>query len=242
MEDIQPPQGEQSEEHDSRYIFFKDKMFKLVVNLGDGLCLFHSVSSFLRDLVQQETSSIPNIWVQFLSLNDSNRFRDSQAAWYLTRFLCTLSEADFDVLITYYRFNDDENTKQLPVEYSSIFENLRDNVLVNTEQDLKENIFKWVNCLIFEMINTTNTMDGSWPGDIHALVLSKVLKIRIVIVSNDCSGFKENWFDTDQAFFISKFHNFQTPCQVQHPKVKKHATCIEYIQNILPTHVNGKMP
>ncbi len=43
MEDLKPPQGEQSEEHDSRYILFKDKMFKLVDNLGDGLCLFYSV-------------------------------------------------------------------------------------------------------------------------------------------------------------------------------------------------------
>jgi len=59
-EDLQPPQGEQSEEHDSRYILVKDKMFKLVDNYGDGWCLFYSVSSFLGDLVQQETSSPPD--------------------------------------------------------------------------------------------------------------------------------------------------------------------------------------
>jgi hypothetical protein len=50
-EDLQLPQGEQSEEHDSRYILFKDKMFELVDNLGDDLCFFYSVSSFLGDLV-----------------------------------------------------------------------------------------------------------------------------------------------------------------------------------------------
>ena len=55
-------------------------------------------------------------------------------------------------------------------------------------------------CFIFEMINATNTKDGSWPGDIHALVLSKMLKIRIVIVSNYWMGFEQGWFDTDHAF------------------------------------------
>jgi hypothetical protein len=79
-EDLQPLQEEQSEEHDSRYILFKDKMFELVDNHGNGLCLFYSVSSFLGDLVQQETSSIPNAWAPFFGLNDFNRFCDSKAS------------------------------------------------------------------------------------------------------------------------------------------------------------------
>jgi hypothetical protein len=64
-EKLQPPQEEHSEEHDSRYILYDDKMFELVDNLGDGLCLFYSVSSFLRDLLPQEISSTPNAWVPF---------------------------------------------------------------------------------------------------------------------------------------------------------------------------------
>ncbi len=59
-EDLKPPQGEQSEEHGLRYILFKDKMFELVDNLGNSLCLFYSVSFFLGDLIQQETSSPPD--------------------------------------------------------------------------------------------------------------------------------------------------------------------------------------
>ena len=59
MEDLQPPPEEQSEEHDSRYIFYADKMFKLVDDDGNGLCLFYSVSSFLGDLLPQEKSSTP---------------------------------------------------------------------------------------------------------------------------------------------------------------------------------------
>jgi hypothetical protein len=52
------------------------------------------------------------------------------------------------------------------------------------EQTQKEDIVKWVTWFIFEMINATNTKDGQWPDEIHALVLSKMLKIRIAIVSN----------------------------------------------------------
>jgi hypothetical protein len=147
-EDLQPPKGEQSEEHDSRYILFKDKMFELVDNLGDDLCLFYSVSSFLGDLVQQETSSSPDAWAPFFGLNDFNRFRDSKADWFLTQFLCTLSKADFNVIFNYYGFNHDKNLRHLAAKYTSIVENLRDNVLVNTEEGDKEAIVKWVNCFI----------------------------------------------------------------------------------------------
>ncbi len=73
-EDLQPPQEEHSEEHDSRCILYNDKMFKLVDNLGNGLCLFYSVSSFLRDLLPQEKPSTLNVWVPFIGLNDSTTF------------------------------------------------------------------------------------------------------------------------------------------------------------------------
>jgi hypothetical protein len=121
----------------------------------------------------------------------------------LTQFLCTLSEAYFDVLIQYFGFSDDKKPKKIPTKYTLIVENLRNNALVNTEQTQKEDIVKWVTCFIFEMINATNTKDGSWPGDIHALVLSKMLKIRIVIVSNYWMGLEEGWFDTDCDFFYT---------------------------------------
>ncbi len=34
-----------------------------------------------------------------------------------------------------------------------------------------------MNKLIFDMIIATKTMDGSWPGEAHALVLSKMLRV-----------------------------------------------------------------
>ncbi len=76
---------------------------------------------------------------------------------------------------------------------------------MNTGEDDKEAIVEWATPFVYEMINPTNTTDGSWPGDIHALVLSKMLKIRIVIVSNYWMGFEEGWFDSDQAFLMPPF-------------------------------------
>ncbi len=111
MEDLQPPPEEQSEEHDSRYILFKDKMFQLVDNLGDGLCLFYSVTSFLGDLLPQETSSTPDAWAPVINLNSTTRFCESKAALSLTQFLYRLSEADFYVLINYFGFLDDKKPK-----------------------------------------------------------------------------------------------------------------------------------
>ncbi len=43
------------------------------------------------------------------------------------------------------------------------------------------------------MINATKTTDGSWPGEVHALVLSKMLKVRIVIVQNNYDGFARSF-------------------------------------------------
>jgi hypothetical protein len=209
--------------NDSRYILYDEKMFKLVDNMCNGLCLFYSASFFLRDILSQEKSSTPNVWVPFIGLNNSTRFHESKAALSLTQFLCTLSKADFDMLIEYFGFSDDKKPKQLPTKYTSIVENLRNSFLVKIEQTHKENIVKWVTRFIFEMINATNTKEGSQPGEIHALVLSKMFKIRIVIVSNYWMGL-EGWFDTDCAFFDTS--GLSDTITSTASKDEKHVTCI----------------
>jgi hypothetical protein len=95
-------------------------MFQLVDNLGNGLCLFYSVSSFLGDLLPQEKSSTPNAWGTFINLNNSTKFCESKATLSLTQFLCTLSKADFDVLNEYFGFSDDPKPKQLPTKYTFV--------------------------------------------------------------------------------------------------------------------------
>ncbi len=50
------------------------------------------------------------------------------------------------------------------------------------------------------MINATTTEDGSWPGEVHALVLSKILRVRIDIIQNNCYGLARS-FDSDNWIF-----------------------------------------
>ncbi len=97
---------------------------------------------------------------------------------------------------------------------------------MNVEEEAKEAIVEWVTCFIFKMINATNTTDGSWPGDIHALVLSKMLKIRIGIVGNYWMGLEEGWFDTDCAFFDHVISELSDTMSSPEPKDQKRVTCI----------------
>jgi len=57
-----------------------------------------------------------------------------------------------------------------------------------------------MNKFIFDMINATTITDGPWPGVVHALVLSKMLIVRIVIVQNNYDGLAHS-FDSDNWFF-----------------------------------------
>jgi len=183
------------------------------------------VSSFVKALHPQETSSTLKEWVPFINLNNSTRFCGSKAAVFLTQFLCTLSEADFNVLSLYSdEYSDDREPIKLPPEFALFVQNLRNNVLEKTEQTKKDNIVKWVNCFIFEMINATNNKDGSWPGESHALVLSKMLKIRIVFIDNSWTGL-QNRFDSDNGFIED------TPAlsdTISRPAPKDQKTCYLY--------------
>jgi hypothetical protein len=130
--------------------------------------------------------------------------------------------------INYFGFSDDKKPKRLPNGYTLVVENLRNNVPLNMKQSQKKAIVEWVTRFLFEMINATNTKDGSWPGDIHALVLSKMLKIRIVIANNFWMGLK-GWFDTDCAFFDDITSGLSDTMLSPAPKDQK--TCYLYQVN-----------
>jgi hypothetical protein len=186
---------------------YNEKLFKLVDNVGDGLCLFYSVSSFLKELHSQENSTFPVEWLPYINMTDSKTFSGSKIIQDLAEFLCTIGEADLDVLKECYGeyYSDDENDieddiekedKVLPLKYASFVDRVR----LKTEDSKNKGIVKWMNNFIFKMIKATKTKDGSWPGEAHALVLSKMLRVRIVIVQNNYNGFK-GWFDSDNWIF-----------------------------------------
>ncbi len=128
-------------------------------------------------------------------MTNSKIFSDSNVIQDLAQFFCTICEVDFDALVVYY--GDIKKTdKELPLEYAWFVERVR----LKTEESKNKGIIKWMNNFIFEMINATKTKDSSWPGEDHALVLSKILRVRIVIVQNNYDGLM-GWFDSDNWFF-----------------------------------------
>jgi hypothetical protein len=51
----------------------------------------------------------------------------------------------------------------------------------------------------------------------------------------------DGWFDTDCAFLMTSLQDFQTPYQVQHPKIKKMLLVSSKFIFFLPTLVIGQM-
>jgi hypothetical protein len=140
-------------------------------------------------------------------MTNSKTFSGSKIIQVLADFLCTIGEADLDAIKECYGeyYSDDENDieddiekedKVLPLKYASFIDRVR----LKTEESKNKGIVKWMNNLIFKMINATKTKDGSWPGEAHAIVLSKMLRVRIVIAQNNYNGLK-GWFDSDDWFF-----------------------------------------
>jgi hypothetical protein len=84
--------------------------------------------------------------------------------------------------------------QKLPLEYALF---VGERVRLKTKNRQNKFIVKWMNYFIFDMINTTKTEDGSWPGEIHALVLSKMLGVSIDIVQNNYDGLVGS-FDSDK--------------------------------------------
>ncbi len=73
-EELQPPQEKQEEndeETDSILVSFDGKLFKLVNNSEDGLCLLYSVSSFFKELHSPEKSIFPVEWLPCTNMTDS---------------------------------------------------------------------------------------------------------------------------------------------------------------------------
>ncbi len=105
-EELQPPQ-EKQEEHDEetdnevtdpRLVLYNGKLFKLVNNVGDGLCLLYSVFSFFKELNSQEKSTFPVKWLPYINITNFKTFSGSKIIQDLAKFLCTIGEADLDAL------------------------------------------------------------------------------------------------------------------------------------------------
>jgi hypothetical protein len=99
-----------------------------------------------------------------------------------------------------------------------------------------------MNKFIFDMINATKTTDGSWPGEAHALVLSKMLKVRIAIVQNNYYGLT-GLFDSDKWIFEGTpgLSELSETMLRKAPNGRKHVTYFKQIQRFLTLCVIGRI-
>ncbi len=84
------------------------------------------------------------------------------------------------------------------------------------------------------MINATNDPNCSWPGDVHALILSKLIQTNIVMVDNLLKGLKVS-FDTSR--YVEMFNLVILSAAAQ--SGRKIATCSNTIQIIQISIVIG---
>jgi hypothetical protein len=89
---------------------YRNKLFELFDNLGDGLCLLDSVSSFTAP---DAVLSRPN----FVNKKQDRGYDYPYVVQFLLEFLCTLSKKDFDAILSYYSDGDDTPVPTLSSEY-----------------------------------------------------------------------------------------------------------------------------
>ncbi len=96
-EGLEPPIEKDHSNVSKKYVLYNNKLFQLVDNQVDGLCLFYGVRSFLKD---QNISLGKDSWsVSLPKIRDKKTFLESGIVASLLDYLSTLNETDFGELI-----------------------------------------------------------------------------------------------------------------------------------------------
>jgi hypothetical protein len=120
----------------------------------------------------------------------------------LLDYLSTLNETDFGELIQYADFSGEKvDIDMFPPEYHQDINKIVENF---SDEEIKVKSLNWVATFLSEMINATPDPNCSWPGDVHALILSKLIQTNIVMVDNLSKGLK---FSFDTYGYIELFNS-----------------------------------
>jgi len=126
-------------------------------------------------------------------IRDKETFLESGIVASLLDYLSKLNEADFGELIQYADFSGEKvDIDTLPPEYHEDINKIVKNF---SDEEIKVESLNWIATFISEMINATPDPNCSWPGDVHALILSKLIQTNIVMVDNLSKGLISS-FDT----------------------------------------------
>jgi hypothetical protein len=99
---LEPPIERDDSDVSNKYVIYNNKLFQLVDNKADGLCLFYGVRSFLKD--QNNSLGNDSLSVSLSKIRDKETFLKSGIVASLLDYLSTLNETDFGELIQFADF------------------------------------------------------------------------------------------------------------------------------------------
>ncbi len=125
---MEPPIEKDHSNVSKKYVVYNNKLFQLVDNKADGLCLFYGVRPFLNN----QNISLGNdfLLVSLCNIRDKKIFPESGIVASLLAYLSTLNETDFGDFIQYADFSGEKvDIDMLPPEYHQDINNIVENFL-----------------------------------------------------------------------------------------------------------------
>ncbi len=84
---MEPPIEKDQSDVSQKYVVYNNKLFQLVDNKADGLCLFYSVRSFLND--QNTSLGNDSLSVSLRNVRDKKTFLESGIVASLLAYMCS---------------------------------------------------------------------------------------------------------------------------------------------------------
>ncbi len=103
---LEPPIEKDHSNVSKKYVVYNNKLFQLVDNQANGLCLFYGVISFLND--QNISLGNDSFSLSVGKIRDKKTFLESGIVASLLDYLSTLNETDFGELIQYADFSGEK--------------------------------------------------------------------------------------------------------------------------------------
>ena len=143
---------------------------------------------------QNITLGNDSLSVSLHNIRDKVTFLESGIVASLLDYLCTLNETDFDELLQFSDLPGETfDIDTLPPQYHDDIYKVVKNF---SDEDIKVQSLNWIATFISKMIHASSDPNCSWPSDVHAVILSKLLQTNIVMVDNLSKGLTST-FDTN---------------------------------------------
>ena len=173
----------------SDLFIYDEKYFRIIENKGDGLVLLYSVSHFLMEHMNSTGYTLQKGWESLTKITNFETLTGSGIVELVARFVGDLIDEKFHTMTEYNTYPPDI----VFLEKIKLF--------MPSKSDIKRLVRPWVKKLLGEIIDAVN---GTWPNEFQAYILSKMLQLRIVIIQSYWDEGLIQVFNTYESSFI--FH------------------------------------